>query len=212
MELMEIFKSRAFAQWITESLVWFFLLGGIVVSAVGLGLFFRTDGTLRLFDTMNRWVSMRRPTRPLDIARDTRSLVQRYRLGLAVLFVAGAVFALYGLVAQFNAAAVIYIYRLDIFKPAFASWVVESVRWILVVGNIIAIVIGLALALFPGWVETLEARGSRWFSGRQATKDANELRLQLDRRVAAHPRVSGILMMLFGLVLVVSFGLRLLGR
>ena len=60
MDLTRILNSQAFAQWIAQSLAIFFLLGGFVVLAVGLGLFFRAEKTLRTFDTLNRWVSMRR--------------------------------------------------------------------------------------------------------------------------------------------------------
>lgn len=212
MELMEILKSRAFTQWIAESLVVFFLVGGFVVFAVGLGLSLRTEGTLQLFDTMNRWVSMRRASRPLEVARDTQPLVRKYRRGLAAIFVAGGLYALYGLATQFNPASVIHVFSLNFLKPVYASWVVESARWILIVGNAAAIGIGIALAVFPGWVEALEARGSRWYSARRAARGADDLRLPLDQKVTAYPRASGVIMMFFGLVLVFTFGLKLFGR
>ena len=89
MELIKILNSHAFAQWIAEALAIFFLLGGFVALAVGLGLFFRTQKTLRLFDSMNRWVSMRRTTRPLEMPRDTRPAVLRHRRLIAATFILG---------------------------------------------------------------------------------------------------------------------------
>jgi hypothetical protein len=212
MELTQILNSRAFAQWIAESLAIFFLLGGFVVLAVGLGLFFNSEGTLRLFGRMNRWVSMRRTTRPLEIARDTRSAVLRHRYWIAAAFILGGAYALYGLTARFDAQSVIYVYRLDFFKPAFATWVVDSARWILIVGNVAALIIGLALAFSPSAIAQLEAAGSRWYSERQATRGADDLRTPLDQRVAAYPRYSGLIMMFFGLVLILTFGFMLAAR
>lgn len=211
MELIRILKSHAFVQYLAEFLVVLFLVGGLVVLAVGLSLIFYSQGTLRFFDTINRWVSLRHASKPLEVPRDTRPLVQRYRRWLAAIFVAGGIFAIYGLATRFNASAVIFAFGLDFFRPSFASWLVESAKWILIVGNLAGIVIGLALGFFPGAVETLEARGSRWYSERQIAKGSDTLRLPLDKRVAAHPRVSGLIMTFFGLVLVGTFGLMLFG-
>jgi hypothetical protein len=211
MELLRVLNSHAFAQWLAESLAIFFLLGGFVVLAIGLGLFFSSERTLRLFGTLNRWVSMRRTTRPLEIVRDTRPAVLRYRRWIAAGCILGGVFALYGLFTHFDAKAVIYVYRLDLFKPSFAAWVADSARWILILGNAAAIVVGIALAFSPGAVAKLEDAGSRWYSERQATKGADDMKTHLDSRVATYPRYSGVIMMFFGLVLIGVFGSMLAG-
>jgi len=211
MELLKILNSHAFTQWLAQSIAIFFLLGGFVVLAVGLGLFFNSDGTLRLFGTLNRWVSMRRTTRPLEILHDTRPAVLKYRRWIAGVCILGGAFALYGLFTHFDAKAIAYVYRLGIFKPSFSGWVADSARWILIVGNAAAIVIGFALAFSPGAVAKLEAAGSRWYSERQITKGADDLKTPLDQRVAAYPRYSGVLMIFFGLVLVGVFGSMLAG-
>jgi hypothetical protein len=210
--LTRILNSPAFAQWIAESLAIFFLLGGFVVLAVGAGLFFRAQSTLRFFGTANRWVSMQHVADRLEIVHDTRPAVLRYRFLIAAVFIIGGAFALFSLITQFDAKAVLYLYRMSLFKPAFAAWLVDGAKWILIVGNIVAIVVGLALAFFPGAVANLEAKGGRWYSEPEVVKRADELRLPLDQRVAASPRNSGLAMMFFGLVLVGTFGIMLFGR
>src|SRR5688572_28652410 len=212
MELTRILNSPAFAQWIAESLAIFFLLGGLVVLAVGAGLFFRAESTLRFFGTANRWVSMQHVADRLEIVHDTRSAVLRYRFPIAAVFIIGGAFALFSLITQFDAKAVLYLYRMSLFKPAFAAWLVDGAKWILIVGNIVAIVVGQALAFIPGAVANLEAKGRRWYSEPEVVKRADELRLPLDQRVAASPRNSGLAMMFFGLVLVGTFGIMLFGR
>ena len=64
----------------------FFLLGGVALLAVGVSLIVNSAGALRFFGSMNRWVSMRRMSRPLEIPRDTRQAVQKYRHVLAAIF------------------------------------------------------------------------------------------------------------------------------
>jgi hypothetical protein len=212
MELTRILSSPAFGQWIAESLAIFFLLGGFVALAVGAGLFFRAESTLRFFGTVNRWVSMRHVADRLEIVHDTRPAVLRYRFLIAAVFIVGGAFALFSLITQFDAKAVLYVYRMSLFKPAFAAWLVDGAKWILIVGNIVAIVVGLALAFFPGAVANLEAKGGRWYSEPEVVKRADDLRLPLDQRVVAYPRHSGVAMMFFGLVLIGTFGIMLFGR
>ena len=211
MELTRILNSYAFKQWVAEACVVFFLVGGVVVLVIGLSLFFNSAATLRFFGSMNRWVSMRRTTKPLEIQRDTRQAVLKYRRWLAVVFIAGGLFALYGLVTQFDARAIIFGLKLQFLKTSFATWLFDSIRWVLIVGNLAAIAIGVALAFFPAVIDRLETRGSRWFSERQMTRGSDEMRTPLDQQVVAHPRASGLIMAFFGLVLIGAFGFMLAG-
>jgi hypothetical protein len=211
MELLKILNSPGFVQWVAHSLAVIFFVGGITVLAVGVALFFNSGATLKFFDSMNRWVSMRRSTRPLEITRDTRSAVMKYRRALAVLFIAGGGFALYVLLTRFNASAIVFALGLGFLKPAFAGWLLDSARWLLIVGNLAAIAIGFALAFFPQTVERIETKGSLWFSERKMTKGTNSIHVPLDQKVASYPRFSGVLMMFFGLVLVGTFGFMLAG-
>lgn len=123
----------------------------------------------------------------------------------------GGAYALYGLPTQFDTRAVIFSLRLQFLRGDFASWLIESTRWVLIAGNLTAFAVGFALAFAPATVEALEAGGSRWFSERQITKGSDDLRTPLDRRVAANPRASGLIIAFFGLVLIGAFTLILLG-
>lgn len=179
--------------------------------AVGVGLIVGSAGTLRFFVAMNRWVSTRRALAPLDVSRDTRQLVQKHRRWLAVVFVACATFAIVGLATGFDARAVSFVFGLDARPSSVASWLVESVRWALIVGNLAAIVIGIMLGFFPDALAALEARGGRWYSERRLVKGADEMNLSLDGWVAAYPRYAGWIITAGGLVLVGEFGIMLFG-
>lgn len=209
MDLPAILNSAAFKQWLAQSLAIFFLFGGFVALGVGLGLFFNSEATVRFFGRMNQWVSLRRATKPLEIPRDTRQAVQRHRRWFAVVFIVGGAFALYGLVAWYDTRAIIFSLRLDFLKPSFSTWALDSARWVLIVGNLTAIGIGLALAFSPGIIEKVETHGSKWYSERQLTKGRDDMRTPLEAKVAAYPRYSGLIMAFFGLVLVCAFGLML---
>ncbi len=207
---MEFIDSYGFRQWAFQFTAVLFLVGGFAVIAAGVGLIVRSAGTLRFFVAMNRWVSTRRAFKPIEIPRDTRELVQAHRRWLAVAIVVGAAFSLYGLGAWFDARAVGLAFGLDM-QSSVISWLVESARWALVVGNLAAIVLGIMLGFFPGALAMLEARGGRWYSERQLVKGADAMNFSLDNWVAASPRFAGWIITVAGLVLVGDFGIVLLG-
>jgi hypothetical protein len=209
MEFMYFVKSNAFQQWVVQFLVVLFLVGGFVLLVTGLGLIFNSAGTLRFFSGMNRWVSSRRAFKPLEVPRDTRQAVQKYRRWLAVIFVGGGIFAIFGLSMRFDVRAVSFLFGLDHFRPSFASWVVESARWVLIVGNLAGIVVGIMLAFLPDALMALEARGAHWYSERAFVKNRDAMNLTLDGWVAQFPRASGCIITFFALVLIGAFGLML---
>jgi hypothetical protein len=209
MELLNVVESHAFRLWLAQVIVAFFLVAGVALFAVGISLVVNSVGALRFFGGMNRWVSMRRATKPLEISRDTRQAVQKHRYWLAAIFVLGGAFAVFGLLTQFDAAAVIFVFNPDFVKPALSIWLIDSVRWMLVAGNLLAMVTGILLAFFPDVVVRMEARGSRWYSERKITKGADQLNLKLDAWVSAHPRIAGWGIVFFALVLIGAFGLLL---
>ena len=208
---MEYIHSAAFQHWAAQFLAVLFLVGGLAVFALGVGLIAGSAATLRFFAAMNRWVSTRRATRPLEVPHDTRPAVQKHRRWLAVVFVAGAAFAVYGLATGFDVRAVSHVLGLEARPFSTASWLIESIRWLLIAGNLVAIVIGIMLGFFPAALAALEARGGHWYSDRRLAKGADAMNFALDDWVAASPRAAGWIMTVAGLILAVDFGIVLFG-
>jgi hypothetical protein len=175
----------------------------------GLGLIFRSAATLALFSRLNRWVSTRRTLRPVELPRDTGAAVQKHRRWLGVVFIAGGAYALYSLATEYNARAAILLLGLDIFRPSFAGWAVDSIRWVLIAGNAAGVVVGIMLVFFPQGLASLEVRGARWYSERQVAKNREVMHLTFDDWVARHPIAAGWIIAVFGLILLGAFGLLL---
>jgi hypothetical protein len=207
MDFMNYFGHPAVRQWAAEFLTVLFLVAGFVILVVGVSLVLNSAGTLRFFTGMNRWVSTRRSYRTVEVPRDTRESVLKYRRWLAVVFIAGGLFALYGLTMRYDARAAVQLFGLGIFKASFAGWLVDSACWVLIVGNLAAIVVGVMLAFFPDALVAIEARGARWYSERQFAKDRESMNLTLDAWVARYPRAAGCTIVLFALALLGAFGL-----
>ena len=208
---MEFIDSVALRNWAIQSLVVFFFVGGLVGFAVGASLFFYSQRTMRLFDALNRWVSMRSAAKPLEIPRDTTHAVLKHRRWLAIFFIAGASFSIFILATKFDAGAVITGLHLNTLRAPVAGWIVDSARWILIVGNLIAIAVGIMLGFSPTALVALEESGSHWYSERKLLLGADKMNLSLDKLVAAFPRTTGAIFMLTTLILVGNFGFLLFG-
>jgi hypothetical protein len=196
-------------QLIVPAALWFFFIGGVAASAVGAGLIFRSAAVFRLFGVMNRSVSTRHLSKPLAIPRDSDRLAWQWRRPLAVFFVVGAVFALYGLVTRVDDAALVVALKLD-YPPAVVLWAVQSARLLLVAGCAAALAVGVLLGFFPQAMRVIEAYASRWVSTRQMAPDADRMIMSLDDWVAASPRAAGWTLLLPALGMVFYFGVLLL--
>lgn len=209
MDLLNLLDAPSIRMWFAQSAVLFFFISGFALLAVGLTLVLNSAAALRFFGTMNHWVSMRRATRPLEIARDTQPLILRYRYLIAAFVVAAGVFAISGLLTQYEARAAIRLLGLESQRPVLALWLVDSARWLLIAGNALGIVVGLVLAFAPGLLSRVEARGGDWYSERRMVKGADAMNTGLDAQVAARPRAAGIIIVVLALLLIGAFGLLL---
>ena len=202
---MDFIYNQAFQQWAVEFIAVIFVVA-LVFLGIGVGLIVASAATLRFLARMNRWVPTRRAFRPLEVPYNTGPTVQKHRRWLAVVFVAGAAVALYGLIVEFDARAVSVMFGLNPRSSMVTAWLIDAGRWALIVGNLAALVIGVMLGLFPDALAALEARGGRWYSDRQL-KAADEMNLTLDNWVAASPRAAGWLITVAAVVLLGAFGI-----
>lgn len=188
-----MFKNYFVENLVAPSIVEFFLLVGIIGIVVGIGLIVRNQPTLRLLAALNRWVSTRRWLKAAEVQRDTSSVVQRYRVWIGALFVLAAAYSLFGLIARFELSALIQTNRLGTWQPA-AVWLVQSLRWFLVVASIAAAAVGAMMIFLPAALRKLEAHANEWHSSRQALGGAPDaMYMPLDRWVEHYPRIAGFI-------------------
>ena len=158
MEILNMMGHPVVRLWLAQAMVVFFLVSGVTLLAFGVSLIVNSAGALRLITVMNRWVSMREVTKPLEVLRDTRHVVQKYRHVFAAIFVLGGAYAIYGLLTQFSTEATIRLLGLNAFSRDAALWLAESLHWLLIVGNLFAIIAGFLPAAVIGllandWIE-----------------------------------------------------------
>lgn len=200
-----------FNQILVPAVVLFFFIGGLLALAVGLGLILNSARVFRLFGLMNRSVSTRHAFKLMAVNRDSGRFALKYRRLIGVIFVVGAAYAVYGLIAKVDSSAVVSMFNLKL-PPLFVFWLVEGSRLFLIAGCAISIVVGILLGFSPDAMRAIEKRASHWHSTRQLVPDADKMNLTLDHWVAAFPRAAGWIMVFPALGMVVYFGSQLLGR
>lgn len=201
-----------FQQIMFDSLVVLFFVMGIVAAAVGVGLVACSGKIFRLFQVLNRYVSTRQRLKPVSVPHDIGPVVQRHRWWFVAAILAGSVYSLYSLIANFDtvriAIAIAPHAGTDTFH-VFIILLVEAMRWFMVVMSVLALAVGILLGFFPGTLERVEARANRWYSVRKAMAGADEMYLTLDRWVEAFPRVAGLAITLGAAIVIVSSGVTL---
>jgi hypothetical protein len=135
-------------------------------------------------------VSAQKGLEPMEVPHDIGRAVHKYRRWFGAVFVVAAGFSAFILVGRVDDAEVVSALGGKT-SPIIVAWIVESLRWFLVLGSVLAVVIGVMLGLSPSALTALETRVDRWYSHRQIDKGADKMHLALDRWVESFPRTAG---------------------
>ena len=185
---------------VLDFLVKFIFVFGLIGLLVGLGLMLFSTRMQVLFGATNHSVSMRRPTKWLEVPRHIGPLVQRYRLGFGAVFI---VAGLFGLLARPDLERLKLVFR---FNDA-AAVGADAVAWLLLIGNVLAVSVGLMLVFSPAALARLEQIANRWISTRQHGLSMHKQHLSLDNMVMNSPRASGAVITLGALYIVLQAAL-----
>ena len=208
---MPRFNDYVIDQLIAPALVLFFFIGGLAALAIGVGLIFRSPRVFRISGILSHSVSTRTATKPLAIPRDSSQFFFKHRLMVGVVFVVSALYADYGLLTGAGNAAIVSLFNTAL-PPGYVFWIVESVRYFLLVGCTVSIIVGILLVTSPDNLKRVETAGGRWVSPRNMALGADKMNLSFDRWVAAYPRTAGLIIALPALAMVLYFGDQLLRR
>jgi hypothetical protein len=186
------------------------LLGGAALGLViGILLLVDNERVMRWNGALNRWYSTRQAFYRLDEPIDVKRVVYRWHRVAGVLVFAGALFTLDVLVFSYHTGALVRAFR-GAGNPAILGIVFETLRIVLVIGNVAGLVAGMVLVFRPSLLKGVEALGDRYYSGREAIKPLEAMRYQPDNFVLARPRLVGTLFTAGSLYILIALGLLLL--
>ncbi|MGQ0578305.1 MAG: hypothetical protein ACT4PQ_05265 [Betaproteobacteria bacterium] len=191
--------------------LWFFIVTGIVGIALGGCLIVNSARTLRYLGTTNRWVSMRNRLKPLEKPHDIGKAVYEHRRWFGAVFAVGGAFAMFMMIAEVDVAAVVSGLGREA-TPGIAALIVASLKWMLIAGGALAVVIGVMLVFSTDDLRALEARVNRWYPSRRLGKDADRMHLTLDEWVETFPRTAGSMLALGAAIVLIASMIAWLGR
>jgi len=185
------------------------LLGGAVLGLiVGLTLLVNSERVLRWNAALNRWYSTGQAFRRLDQPIDVKRVVYRWHRVAGVLVFAGALFTLDVLAFSYQTGALVRAFR-GLGNPALLHILFETVRIILIVGNVAGLLAAIILCFRPSLLKGLEAMSDRYYSGGEAVKPLEVMHYQPDNFVQARPKVVGTLFTVGSLYTLFALGLLL---
>ncbi|MGB7543846.1 MAG: hypothetical protein WBM28_17740 [Burkholderiales bacterium] len=189
----------------------FLVIGCIMAIVVGLALLVRGTAVLTYFSNLNRWISTEEVFEKLDRQLDIDKALHRNRRLVGAVIILGAAGAMALLLTQFNLQAIVVAFKGRI-SPLDIAWIASSARWLLILGNVAALLAGILLLLRPQAVQAFETRMNRWYSGKPVVKNLDTLNFLADRWVEAHPRIAGVFFLVLGVSLAIILGAASLGR
>lgn len=144
--------------------------------------------------------SLRRGLRPFDISRNIDRYFYRHHHAIGLLVIAGSIYNLYA--AMFDVIPEkIDPLLVGRYPPAITDWLVDSLHYFLLLGNLFAVVIGLVIYVRPSALKSFETRANRWFTARKKTLwlsthlgDAGEV-------IRSRPRTLGVVILLLSVYL-----------
>lgn len=198
---------------LVPSLIIFLLIGSLASVMLGWALIFRSARALSFMRSMNRWVSTRRALKELEVPRHMEEPRKAGRHWFALFLVLGGGFALYVLLTRIEIPRVAMVLGVNVQRWFLAGVALQTMKWLLVVGSVLAVAVGILMLFFPRVLAAFEARMNRWYSTRQLLPPGGEsMKFPLDLQVEAYPRAAGWIIAAASLVVAVAMGILLVAR
>lgn len=185
------------------------LAGGVLGLVVGVTLLFDAERALRWNYALNRWYSTRQALRPLEEPIDVKRAVYRWHRLAGALMFAGALFTLDVLAFSYQTGALVSAFR-GVGNPHILGIFFETLRIVLIVGNVAALVAAVILCFRPSLLKGVEALGDRVYSARNSTKPLEVMHYGPDDFVRARPRLVGTVFAIGSAYVLVALGMLLL--
>jgi hypothetical protein len=177
-----------------EFLLVMFLLVAIMGLATGIGLIVSTARTVHVFRVLNRWVSTRHVLKPVEVPHETEHVTRRFTRWVSGGFVVGGIISIFGLGVNFDVAGLSVVLGRGT-SQAVVVIAIETVRWFLIVGSAVGVVVGVMLTFYPKAEIALERYANQWVSPRQMIgRHTEDMHMTLDNLVEANPRPAGWIM------------------
>lgn len=170
----------------------FFLIASVFSFLVGVGLAIRSQRALAFFDYMNRWVSVRRMLKPLQVPHHVEPVLLQRPVLLGSSITVGAAVAIM-MLQGVDLRPSLQLFEGSLTPPEMLG-VAENFKLFLLVGNALCVVVGMLILFFPRALTTLESYTDHWYALRRSMLPLDKMHTGLDSWVLKHPTSVGIVL------------------
>jgi hypothetical protein len=191
-----------------RSLVLFLMLGSVAGVLAGGLMLWRPEWLASINQYLNRWVSTRKMSQPLDQTVDMDHWFYRYGRISGVLLLAGAIYIVYIFTAaQGRANFLSGLNGLHMLQPALLESLLDTMVLIFLAGAILSILLSMFLIFRPSMLRDFEVGANQRISIRRSLKPMEIQNQNLDKLVFHHARLAGILVLVASLYTLVALAL-----
>ena len=176
----------------------FIIIGSVIAFILGLGLILAPALTLKLNEKINTRISMREKTKTIEKPIKSEPFFYKHSKFSGTILVIGSLFVLYTL-QTFNAYSLIPHLPKSISTTAW-EWIIQSVEIFFFISCVFIFVFGLIILIRPSMIKNFEQAANHWISTRQGfSKMSADIDIT-NKLVNTYPRVFGVFIALFSLI------------
>lgn len=174
-----------------ESILLFLIIGSIFALLLGLLFVLAPQQADALSLRYNRWLSLRRPSKFLEVTHETDHYFYRQHrvIGLFILF--SASYILYRFAFDYDQTASVHTLTSYLGNANVVAWLLEASLWFLLPISLLLTLFGAVLAIKPSLLKGLERQANRWISTRNIIQPIDKQNKTLDNLAHKNPHYLG---------------------
>ena len=179
-----------------------FLCGGAVVGVlVGAGMLLKPERILALNRYLYRWVGTEKTEQQFDRPRWIERFFYRHHRLTGGIILTGAMFVLYNMLFSSHNVHAVSV------ALAPGTWgLVDAAEGMLLVGNVLAALIGIIVLTKPSLLRNTEQWANRWIATDGVLKFFNGMHYSFDRYSFRHRKIVGVFMLIGSLFILTVLG------
>ena len=168
---------------------------GLILLPLGFSFLFIPEKTLKVTKKLNHWVSTEPFFHILNKPRYQEKFIYRYHRIFGLIFTVVSTMCLYMLLFYTDTSVLIKNMSLLTYT-AFGDWLLESLFYIFVAANILALIIGLITFFRPSILKSFESIANKWVDTDKKLEVLDKTRSFPESIFLKNPRIFGLFVIL----------------
>ena len=177
-----------------ESVLLFLIIGSIFALLLGLLLILSPQQANALSQRYNHWVSLRRPSKPLEALHETNHFFYRHHRATGLFILISTIYILYHFAFNYDQTIAIRALSNHFDNIMIIEWLLNASLWFILPVSMLLLVFGAIMAIKPSSLKGIERFANHWVSTRKLLQPIDKQYKPLDKWVGMQPRSFGILL------------------